>query len=270
MAKALGKVFLVGAGPGDPELLTLKGKKCLETADVVLYDELANDELLRFAPVDAAFLYVGKKRGECGAIQREIETRLIREAYDGKIVVRLKGGDPFLFGRGGEEARALAVAGIPFEVVPGISSAFAVPAYAGIPVTHRNCASSVAIVTGHKASGDEVSWPSLVESVDTLIILMGRQNLRKIMDRLLASGCDPDRPGALIESGTLVAQSRVVGTVATLADLAEGLPSSGPSLIIIGEVVRFGEDLQWFCAPSRYFDKNPIVRMEGATEIPTD
>jgi uroporphyrin-III C-methyltransferase len=183
VARVLGKVFLVGAGPGDPELITLKGKRCLEAANVVIYDQLANCELLSFAPVDAELLYVGKKGGGRSAIQREIEARLIREAYNGKIVVRLKGGDPFLFGRGGEEAQALAAAGIPFEIIPGISSAFAVPAYAGIPVTHRDYASSVAIVTGRKASGDEMTWSSLIESVDTLIILMGCQNLRKIMNR---------------------------------------------------------------------------------------
>lgn len=246
VVRVLGKVFLIGAGPGDPELITLKGKRCLEAANVVLYDGLANCELLSFAPIDAELLYVGKKAGGRGAIQREIEARLICEAHNGKIVVRLKGGDPFLFGRGGEEAQALAAAGIPFEIIPGISSAFAVPAYAGIPVTHRNYASSVAIVTGHKASGDEVPWSSLIESVDTLVILMGRQNLRKIMNRLLACGCDPTRPCALIESGTLGEQSSVIGSVETLADLAEQSQRLGPSLIIIGEVVKLGRDLHWF------------------------
>lgn len=259
MARVLGKVFLVGAGPGDPGLITLKGKNCLEASNVVLYDELANRELLSFAPVDAEFVYVGKRASGCSAIQGEIEARLIREAYNGKIVVRLKGGDPFLFGRGGEEAQALAAAGIPFEVIPGISSAFAVPAYAGIPVTHRNYSSSVAIVTGHKASGDEVTWSALIESVDTLIILMARQNLRKIMNRLLACGCDPARPCALIESGTLGDQSSVIGTVETLADLAEQSQILGPTLIIVGEVVKLGRDLPWFYAASRHLGPSSIA-----------
>jgi uroporphyrin-III C-methyltransferase len=267
VARVLGKVFLVGAGPGDPELITLKGKRCLEAANVVIYDQLANCELLSFAPVDAELLYVGKKGGGRSAIQREIEARLIREAYNGKIVVRLKGGDPFLFGRGGEEAQALAAAGIPFEIIPGISSAFAVPAYAGIPVTHRDYASSVAIVTGRKASGDEMTWSSLIESVDTLIILMGRQNLRKIMNRLLACGCDPTRPSALIESGTLGGQSSVIGTIETLADLAEQSRPLGPSLIIIGKVVKLSQGLQWFYAASRHFDTCSIRAIENTAEI---
>jgi uroporphyrin-III C-methyltransferase len=265
----LGKVFLVGAGPGDPGLITLKGKRCLEAANVVLYDELANCELLSFAPIDAELLYVGKKASARSTSQREIEARLIREANNGKIVVRLKGGDPFLFGRGGEEVEALAAAGIPFEVIPGISSAFAVPAYAGIPITHRNYASSVAIVTGHKASGDELPWSALVKSVDTLIILMGRQGLRKIMNRLLACGCDPTRPCALIESGTLDEQSRVIGTVETLADLAEQSQPLGPTLIIIGEVVKLGQGLQWFCAHARRLDASSIAAIENISEIGT-
>ncbi|HYA31024.1 MAG TPA: uroporphyrinogen-III C-methyltransferase, partial [Acidobacteriota bacterium] len=199
---ACGKVYLVGAGPGDPDLITLKGKRCLEAADVILFDELANRELLAFAARDAELIYVGKKPGERCVDQRAIETLMIRHARRGKSVVRLKGGDPFVFGRGGEEAQALRAAAIPFEIVPGISSAIAAPAYAGIPLSHRSCASSFAVVTGHKTGDRKVNWGELAHSVDTLVILMGLHNLRAIMDELLAGGCDPKRPVALIQSGT--------------------------------------------------------------------
>jgi uroporphyrin-III C-methyltransferase len=265
MTHTLGKVFLVGAGPGDPGLITLKGKSCLEAANIVLYDELANCELLGFAPVDAELVYVGKKAGAHSATQREIEALLVSEAYKGKIVVRLKGGDPFLFARGGEEAQALAAAGIPFEIVPGISSALAVPAYEGIPVTHRNCASSVAIVTGHRGEG--VRWSSLIESVDTLIILMGRQNLRAIMDRLIDSGCQPDKPCAFITSGTLAEQASVLGTIETIADLAEQTPALGPALIIIGEVVRLNRDLTWFYGAARHFRSGATEQSKTAPQL---
>ena len=219
-ATSIGKVYLVGAGPGDRELITLKGKRCLETADVVFYDELVNRELLDFVSANAEIVYVGKIPDRCAGDQRAIEAMLMGRAREGKRVVRLKGGDPFVFGRGGEEAQALSAAGIPFEIVPGVSSAIAVPAYAGIPVTHRSYASSVAFVTGHKAAGGEVKWGELARATDTLIILMGLQNIRAIMGRLLAEGCEPDRPVALIESGRLPLQRTAVGTVATIAAMA--------------------------------------------------
>jgi len=246
-ANILGKVFLVGAGPGDPELLTLKGKRCLESADVILYDELVNRELMGYAAKDAELIHVGKKAGAHCADQREIETLLIQKAREGKIVVRLKGGDPFVFGRGGEEAEALSAMGIPYEIVPGVSSAIAVPAYAGIPVTHRSCASSVAIVTGHRATDScgEVRWRDLVRSVDTIVILMGLQNLREITRQLLNGGCEPGRPVALIQSGTRPSQRTLVATVATIADLVEGAGFKSPTLIVVGEVVNFRSRLQW-------------------------
>ena len=246
-ANVLGKVYLVGAGPGDPDLITLKGKRSLEAADVILYDELANAELLGYAAKDAELIYVGKKAGAHCADQREIESLLIRKAREGKTVVRLKGGDPFVFGRGGEEAEALSVAGIPYEIVPGVSSALAVPAYAGIPVTHRSCASSVAIVTGHKAAnrGSEVKWRELARSVDTIVIVMGLQNLREIMNHLLDGGSEPDRPVALIQSGTRPCQRTLVATAATIADLAEGAGFKSPTVIVVGAVVDFHSRLQW-------------------------
>jgi uroporphyrin-III C-methyltransferase len=246
-ANILGKVFLVGAGPGDPDLLTLKGKRCLEAADVILYDQLVNGELLEFAHADAELMYVGKRAGKHCVEQRDIEALLIQKAREGETVVRLKSGDPFVFGRGGEEAEALSAAGIPYEFVPGVSSAIAAPAYAGIPVTHRSCASSLAIVTGHKAHNGcgEVKWRDLARSVDTIVILMGLQNLREIMRQLLKGSCDPGRPVAVIQSGTRPSQRTLVGTVATITDLVEAAEFKSPTVIVVGEVVNFRHRLQW-------------------------
>jgi uroporphyrin-III C-methyltransferase len=248
MAIPSGKVYLVGAGPGDPDLLTLKGKKCLERADVVFYDRLVGEELLAYTAESAELICVGKRPGKHCPDQKTIEALLIERARQGKQVVRLKGGDPFVFGRGGEEAGALRRAGIPYEIVPGVSSAVAVPAYAGIPLTHRACASSVAIVTGHNASSnhDQIKWSELARSVDTLVILMGLHNLKDIMSRLLAGGCEPQRPVALIQSGTQPSQKSVVGTVATIADLAERERFQSPTVVVVGEVVKLGRELQWF------------------------
>lgn len=243
MIKAvLGKVYLVGAGPGEPGLLTLKGKRCLEEADVILYDRLVNEEILAFASRDSEFLCVGKEVGDHSFPQEWIETVMISRAREDKIVVRLKGGDPFVFGRGGEEIEALKRAGILFEVVPGISSAMAVPAYAGIPLTHRGCASSVAIVTGHKcATGEgEVRWEELARAVDTLVILMGLGSLRENMSRLMDGGCDPEKPAALIRWGTRPCQETLVGTVGTIANTAERKNFRPPAVIVIGDVVQFG------------------------------
>ena len=247
-ATAVGKVYLVGAGPGDSELITLKGKRCLEAADAILFDELANHELLEFADGDAELIYVGKKPGKHCADQREIEALLIRHARQGKTVVGLKGGDPFVFGRGGEEALALRAAGIPFEIVPGISSAIAAPAYAGIPVTHRSRASSFAVVTGHKAAGTdcEIRWRELAHGVDTLVILMGLQNIQAIMNALLAGGCEPERPVALIQSGTKSEQRTLTGTVTTIADLAAQHRFKSPAVIVVGAVVELAAELDSF------------------------
>ncbi|HEX9787831.1 MAG TPA: uroporphyrinogen-III C-methyltransferase [Candidatus Binatia bacterium] len=245
-ATTIGKVYLVGAGPGDPGLITVKGKRCLEAADAILYDELVNCELLDYAAENCESIYVGKKPGTHGVDQRAIEALLIAKARAGKNVVRLKGGDPFVFGRGGEEAEALRAAGIPCDIVPGVSSAIAAPAYAGIPLTHRSHASSVAIVSGHRAAGSEVKWGELLRAVDTLVILMGLKNLRAIMNRLQAEGCPPEHPAALIQSGTLPAQITVVGTVASIAELSERGRFGSPSVIVVGEVVNFAEKLGWF------------------------
>lgn len=255
-----GKVFLVGAGPGDPELITVKGKRCLQAADVILYDELVNVEVLDYSGANAESIYVGKKPGDHCVDQREIESLMILRARRGMNVVRLKGGDPFVFGRGGEEAAALTEAGIPFEIVPGVSSAIATPACVGIPVTDRSCASSVAIVTGHEASksGGRVKWAELWRSVDTLVILMGLRHIREIMDRLLQAGCDRTRPVAVIQSGTLPCQKSVFGTVETIADLAEGRGLKAPAVVIIGEVVDLGRKLHYFCAIDSQLGTNPV------------
>ena len=245
-AHGFGKVFLVGAGPGDPELLTLKGKRCLEAAEVILFDELANHELLEFAATDAQLIYVGKKPGKHCADQREIEALLIQHARQGKYVVRLKGGDPFVFGRGGEEAQALNAAGVQFEVVPGVSAALAVPAYAGIPVTHRGCAASFAVVSGHDVSDSAVNWSGLVHSIDTLVILMGLGNLAAIMNRLLENGCEAQRPVALIQSGTRNRQIVVSGAVGTIGLLAGQARLQSPVTIVVGAVVRLAQQLDWF------------------------
>lgn len=265
-AHPLGKVFLVGAGPGDPELLTIKGKRCLEAAEVILFDELANHELLEIAAAEAQLIYVGKKPGKRCADQREIEALLIQHARQGKYVVRLKGGDPFVFGRGGEEAQALKAAGIPFEVVPGISAAIAVPAYAGIPVTHRGCASSFAVVTGHDVSASAVNWSGLAHSVDTLVILMGLSNLAAIMDRLLESGCEPERPVGLIRSGTRSQQVVVTGTVATIGVLASQAKLRSPVTIVVGAVARMATELDWFPIIASPVSSNRDLAL-GMTEL---
>lgn len=246
-----GKVFLVGAGPGDPDLITIKALRCLQQANVVLYDRLINRQLLSYA-ADAELIYIGKTAGGHSTDQRDIERLLIDHALDGKIVVRLKGGDPFVFGRGGEEAQALKRARVPYEIVPGVSSAIGAPAYAGIPVTHRDCASSLAIVTGHPVA--KTRWRELLLAVDTIVILMGLRHLDEIMSRLLQSGCDPQKPVALIEAGTYKAQRTLKGNVAEIAALAEEWKFRAPTVIVVGEVVHLGQELQWLhhkmCAPT--------------------
>lgn len=244
-----GKVYLVGAGPGDPKLLTLRGKECLEQADVVLYDYLANPVLLELARPEAERIYVGRRgRGEYGD-QAEINRLMIEHARAGKIVVRLKGGDPFVFGRGGEEAEAVAEAGIPFEVIPGVTSAIAAPAYAGIPVTHRTLASSMALVTGHEdplKPSPTVDWDRLASTTGTVVFLMGMKNLPSIVTHLTASGRPASTPVALIRWGTRAEQKTIVGTLADIVKKAEAAKLEPPTVIVVGEVVRLREKLNWF------------------------
>jgi uroporphyrin-III C-methyltransferase len=243
-----GKVVLVGAGPGDPELITLKGLRALRKADVVIYDRLVCPELLDESP-HAIKVFVGKESGRCSMKQEEINALLISNARQGNLVVRLKGGDPFVFGRGGEEALALAAEGIPCEVIPGISSAIAVPASAGIPVTHRGLASSVTIVTGHEQQGRDahaVDWEQLATLGGTLVILMGVEALPQICQRLLDGGLAPDMPAAVVQQGTLPGQRVVTAPVAQIAGRAREAQIKSPAIVIIGAVVALGDSLTSF------------------------
>jgi uroporphyrinogen III methyltransferase/synthase len=247
--KQRGMVYLVGAGPGDPGLLTIKGRDCLSRAQVVVYDYLANPELLEYAPKGTEWIYVGKRGGSHTMCQEEIGSLIVEKARQGKVVVRLKGGDPFIFGRGGEEAEDLSREGIPFEVVPGVTSAVAVPAYAGIPLTHREFASTVAFVTGHedpKKQTTDIAWGKLSTASGTLVFLMGVGNLDKIVQRLIKNGRPPETPVAVIRRGTLAAQDTVVGTLETIGVLAKEKGITPPAIIVVGEVVRLREVLNWF------------------------
>ncbi|RUL56538.1 MULTISPECIES: uroporphyrinogen-III C-methyltransferase [Lysinibacillus] len=244
----MGKVYIVGAGPGDVDLITVKGLKCIQKADVILYDRLVNKELLEYAKPNAELIFVGKLPKLHGVIQERIHQLLVQYAKQGKIVTRLKGGDPFVFGRGGEEAEVCANAQIPFEVVPGISSGIAAPAYAGIPVTHRDLGSSFAIVTGHMREGkeDSIHWKGLAESVDTLAIYMGVGNLKYVTDQLMKYKRKPETPVALIHWGTTINQKTIVGTLETIVHIAAKEEIKNPSMIIVGEVVNLREKIAWF------------------------
>jgi len=243
----VGRVVLVGAGPGDPGLLTLRGLDALRGAEVVVYDRLVNPVLLDEAPPEALRIFAGKAREAHCLPQPAINALLVEQARAGRRVVRLKGGDPFVFGRGGEEALALAEAGIPFEVVPGVSSAVAVPAYAGIPVTHRGLASSFAVVTGHedesKDDATAVDWERLATAVDTLVVLMAARSLPRIARELLAHGRSPETPVAVIRWGTTEVQQSVVLTLDAAAGLSEA-PLPPPVVVVIGEVVQLSAALQ--------------------------
>ena len=242
-----GKVYLVGAGPGDPGLLTVKAWELLRKADVVIYDYLVNPDLLIHLKEDAERIFVGKVGHGTQTPQSKINALLVSKASGGKLVVRLKGGDPFLFGRGGEEALILRAAGIPFEIVPGISSAVAVPAYAGIPLTHRGLSSSIVILTGANAGDGKLSEDLLnARSADTIVVLMGIAHLRDIAEQLVILGKSLDTPVAVIQWGTYESQQVVTGTLETIADVAAGQRLRSPSIIVIGEVVSLQKTLSWF------------------------
>ncbi|KAB8143471.1 uroporphyrinogen-III C-methyltransferase [Chloroflexia bacterium SDU3-3] len=246
-----GFVSLVGAGPGDIELITVKGLRRLQQADVVLYDALSSPQLLEECRPDALLIAVGKRSGKISASQSAINQLLVAHGQAGRRVVRLKGGDPFVFGRGGEEAEALTAAGIPWEVVPGISSAIGVPAYAGIPVTHREAASSVTIVTGHEDPSrmeTRMNWHALAQGADTLVFLMGLGSIAEIAAHLIAHGRPTDTPAAVISHGTTAAQQVVVGSLENIADAVQQAGVSTPAAIVVGEVVRLRERLAWFAA----------------------
>jgi len=243
------RVYLVGAGPGDPGLLTVKGRRCLEHADVVIYDFLANPRLLDHAPPAAERILVGKHGGGVRVEQDVINELIVSHARAGKTVVRLKGGDPFLFGRGGEEAEAVRAAGLDFEIVPGVTSAIAVPAYAGIPVTHRALASNVIVTTGYEHSTKSepaVHWEELARGGSTVVVLMTQRQLGPNMAKLMAAGLAAATPVAVIQWGTRADQHTVVGSAATIAALAEAADIKPPALAVIGEVVRLRDTLNWF------------------------
>ena len=236
----------MGAGPGDPGLLTVRALERLREAEVVVYDRLVNPAILAEAPPEALRIFAGKRVGSHCLPQTEINALLVHHAEAGRLVVRLKGGDPFVFGRGGEEALALSEAGIPFEVVPGISSAIAVPAYAGIPVTHRGVAASFAVLTGHEdpwRDGDAINLVKLATAVDTLVVLMAVGTFPRIVGALLANGRPPETPVALIRWGTTEAQEVRVGTLTDIVGRARGLEP--PVVAVIGEVVRLQQRLDW-------------------------
>lgn len=249
MTKKAGIVYLVGAGPGDPKLLTLRGQECLRQAEVVLYDYLANPLLLNHVPAESERIYVGRRGRGRYQDQQAIIRLMLEHARAGKVVVRLKGGDPFVFGRGGEEAEAVAAAGLPFEVVPGVTSAVAAPAYAGIPVTHRTLASTVTFVTGHEdptKGATTLEWPRLAADHGTLVFLMGMKNLPAIVEHLLAEGKSGETPVALIRWGTRPDQRTLVGTLQTIVAKAHAAALEPPTVIVVGEVVRLRNQLNWF------------------------
>ena len=250
-AKSLTKgfVYLIGAGPGDPGLITVKGRDCLARAQVVLYDYLANDELLRLAPDGAELIYAGKVGGEHNREQSQINELLVEKALSGKVVARLKGGDSFIFGRGGEECEALVEAGIPFEVVPGITAGIGASCYAGIPLTHRGVTTSVAFVTGHESHGkasSEIDWEGLSLGSGTVVFYMGIKNLPHITESLMAHGRAPETPVALIRWGTRPEQEVLTGTLRDIVHKSREAGFKAPAITVVGEVVNLRESLRWF------------------------
>jgi uroporphyrinogen III methyltransferase/synthase len=249
MKNIKGKVYLVGAGPGDPELITVKGLECIKKADVLIYDYLASTLLLKYAPKQAEIIYVGKKGGDHTLSQDEISALIAEKAHKGSTVTRLKGGDPFIFGRGGEEAEVLIEAKIPFEIVPGVTSAIAAPAYAGIPLTHRKFTSTLAFVTGHEDPTKEesnIDWEALARGIGTIVFLMGVKNLARITSRLISHRMHPDTPVALIRWGTTPKQITVTGTLATIVERVKAAKLKAPAIIVVGQVVTLRETMKWF------------------------
>ncbi|MEE4136441.1 MAG: uroporphyrinogen-III C-methyltransferase [Desulforhopalus sp.] len=270
--KKSGKVYLVGAGPGDPGLITVRGKSLLERAEVVVYDYLASKKLLKHVPAGAELIYVGKKGGtEHSHSQEEINRMLVDIAHSGKNVVRLKGGDPFIFGRGGEEVEQLQRAGIAFEVVPGVTSATAAATYAGIPITHRDYTASVAFITGHEDPTKEnsnIDWAKLATGVGTLVVYMGIKNLPIIVDNLIRHGRSPETPVAVVRWASTPEQRSVVGTLATISQVVADEGIKPPSLIIVGEVVNLRSTIDWYEKRPLFGKKIIVTRTrEQASEL---
>jgi len=266
--KKTGKVYIIGAGPGDPGLITIKGVECLHAADVVVHDYLVGKEILRHAGKDARLVYVGKIGGHHNISQENLNRILVEEALKGNTVARLKGGDPFIFGRGGEEAEFLQKAGVPFEVVPGITSAISVPAYAGIPLTHRDFTSTLAFVTGHEdpdKAESRIDWKS-ISAIETIVFLMGVRNLSRIASSLMENGRSPDTPVALIRWGTTPDQETLTGKLGDIAALAKEKKFSPPAVFVVGDVVDLRERLSWFEKKPLFGKGIVITRPEEQSE----
>ena len=254
-----GKVYIMGAGPGDAELLTLKGKRAIEEADCIVYDRLINNRILNYAKKDAEMIYLGKGNCEGGVIQDEINKTIVEKALEGKVVARVKGGDPFVFGRGGEEIQALFENGIEFEEIPGITSSISVPAYAGIPVTHRGLARSFHVFTGHTmADGSWHNFEAIAKLDGTLVFLMGIKNLPIIVNDLITNGKDPKTPIAIIEKGATADQRVTIGTLENIVNLAQERKIVPPAITIIGEVVNLRDTFKWF-EDTQLFGKKVLV-----------
>ena len=270
MTHSIGKVYLIGAGPGDPGLITVKGLECVKKADVIIYDYLANERLLDQRRPDAELIYVGKQGSKHTLPQDEINSLIVTRANEGKIVARLKGGDPFIFGRGGEEAEELADQGIPFEVVPGVTAATAVPTYAGIPLTHREHTASVAFVTGHEDPTKEeskVHWDRIATGIGTLIFFMGMKNLPQIVENLISNGRDPETPTALIQWGTRTDQRVVTGTLRDIVAKTKEAKLGPPAIIVVGEVVRLRKKLNWYESKPLFGKRIIVTRSRDQASI---
>ncbi|MGA1939677.1 uroporphyrinogen-III C-methyltransferase [Arcobacter sp. YIC-310] len=242
----MGKVYLTGAGPGDIELMTIKALKVVQNADVIIYDRLANSEILKEAKKDVKLIFVGKEKGNHRVPQDEINELIFQNALKYENVVRLKGGDPFVFGRGGEEALYLKQRDIEFEIIPGVTSAISVPAYAGIPITHRGITPSFRVVTGHRKSSDniaKINWDSFIED-ETIVFLMGLHNIELIVSKLLEVGKKEDYPSAIISNGTTKNQKVITGTLKDI--VSKSKEAQSPAIIIVGEVVNLRNELKWF------------------------
>ena len=269
--KSQGMVYVVGAGPGDAGLLTLRGAQLLGRADVVVYDALVNPDLLRLAPKSAEIIFGGKRSKDHAIPQEDLNRLLVDKAKEGKIVVRLKGGDPYVFGRGGEEAEELAAARIRFEVVPGVSSVVAAPNYAGVPLTHREHCSSFTVITGHedsKKDASSVDWRQIARTPGTKVVMMGAERIGEIAEQLVAHGMSPDTPVAMVRWGTLGRQQSLEGTLATIAGLAADAKLSAPAVAVIGEVVRLRSKLNWFERRSLFGRRIVVTRTrEQASQL---
>ncbi len=270
MTRSYGKVYLIGAGPGDPGLITVKGLECVKRADVIIYDYLANERLLEHRRPDAELIYVGKQGGRHTLPQEEINGLIVRKAKDGKLVARLKGGDPFIFGRGGEEAEELADSGISFEIVPGVTAATAVPTYAGIPLTHREHTASVAFVTGHEdptKPESKVHWDKIATGIGTLVFFMGMKNLQNIVDNLVSHGRNPETPIALIQWGTRTDQRVVTGLLNDIVHKVKEAKLGPPAIIVVGEVVKLREKLNWYESKPLFGKRIVVTRSRDQASV---